>query len=745
MKVLVIKKSYLLKHILFSLFLCSILSMNAQNVTINIQPTNTLSICGISQLDRGKYFNLCHPGTNFERDISNTSISDRYLYDLGMSFGRNLGLVSNAITYTKNVQEDAARTGYTDMTYLQNNAKPTDGVVLPSSGFMALFPVNVGAMMHDPHNGYPKFMKKEGTSGSVDSLPINKIAAAELAVGLLKNNYTEWSRPITFEPINEPAWQLLDSTLMLPNLADFHLKIWQKAKDTSLHTLIGGPCSSGANYYYNNYQQFLKLGKFIDLTQGKLDFYSFHVYDSYNWDSIQNKLTVNINSGLPLEGVLDALSSWGRNKYNKDFKFASTEHGGQISDVKCRKNYAKYLIGSGSGFAYDMKARSVADYMCVSSAIASTMVFMNHPQTVIKVDPFIGLESYAWDPTYHASLLVANNYTDKTNWYETDKINFYKFFKDIRGRRVYSDCTSPDIQQQTYVDGKKLIIVLNNLSDSAETLTLNYPLNNIDSIKIRRVGRNTDFTSAYSEMLASNTTNFQLNAREAVVTFVHYKSVITETKATNEVPYYASQMCKQFSTSATFTVNVSSLSNIDYAYLRIGVSRVVGTNRNLVVTLNGTKLIVPMEKCASRLEYSGGYGSTKIIAVNKALLTSNNTIVCSFDDGKMGGIGAVTLIVGVNQVLTTVSEIGLTESPQLKIYPNPVISEATISFTLQQASNISLKIYSANGEEVFSGANCFLKTGKHNYVIDTKCFCKGLYVCKLYTDNDIFTKKMLVN
>ena len=344
MKVLVIKKSYLLKHILFSLFLCSILSMNAQNVTINIQPTNTLSICGISQLDRGKYFNLCHPGTNFERDISNTSISDRYLYDLGMSFGRNLGLVSNAITYTKNVQEDAARTGYTDMTYLQNNAKPTDGVVLPSSGFMALFPVNVGAMMHDPHNGYPKFMKKEGTSGSVDSLPINKIAAAELAVGLLKNNYTEWSRPITFEPINEPAWQLLDSTLMLPNLADFHLKIWQKAKDTSLHTLIGGPCSSGANYYYNNYQQFLKLGKFIDLTQGKLDFYSFHVYDSYNWDSIQNKLTVNINSGLPLEGVLDALSSWGRNKYNKDFKFASTEHGGQISDVKCRKNYAKYLI-----------------------------------------------------------------------------------------------------------------------------------------------------------------------------------------------------------------------------------------------------------------------------------------------------------------------------------------------------------------------------------------------------------------
>ena len=741
---MIIKKSYRLKHVMCFLFLYSVLSMNAQNIIINIQPTNTLSINGISILDRGKYFNLSHPGTNFERDISNTAISDKYIYDLGMSFGRNLGLVNNAINYTKNIQEDASRPGYPDLTYLQNNAKPSDGVVLPSAGFRELFPVNVGAMMHDNHNVYPKFMKKEGTPGSADSLPINKLAAAELAIGLLKNNYTDWSRPITFEPINEPAWQFLDSTMMLPNLADFHLKIWQKAKETNLPTLIGGPCSSGANYYYNNYQQFLKLGKFIDLTQGKLDFYSFHVYDSYGWDSIQNKLTVNVNSGLPLEGVLDALSSWGKNKYNKDFNFASTEHGGQISDVKSRKNYAQYLIGSGSGFAYDMKARSIADFMCVSSAIASTMVFMNHPLTVIKVAPFIGLESFSWDPTYHASLLVANNYTDKTKWYETDKINFYKFFKDVRGRRVYSDCTSPDIQQQIYVDGKKLIIVLNNLSESAETLTLNYPLSNIDSIKIRRVGRNTDFTSAFSEMLVLNTTNFQLSAREAVVAFVYYKSAIAVTKATNEVPYYASQMCKQFSTSATFTVNVPSLSNIDYAYLRIGVSRVAGTNHNLVVTLNGTKLTVPMEKCASRLESSGGYGSTKIIAVNKVLLTSNNTIACSFDDGKMGGIGAVTLIVGVNQGITTVSDIELTDNHQLAICPNPVISEAAISFTLQQASNISIKIYSANGMEVRAIANGLLIPGKYKYNIDAKGLSKGLYMCKLYIDNDIFVKKMLV-
>jgi len=723
------------------LVLSCISNLSAQNVAINIEPTTTLSICGISVLDRSKFFNIASPGVDFEKSINNTYLSNKYLSDLEITFGQNMGLVAQ-VARTSVVKEDSVRPGYANINYLQNTLKPTDG---PQSVlFMSKFPNNVGSCVHEGYNVYPGFMKKEGVAGATDSLPINKVAAAELAVSLLKYWYTDWSRPVTYEPINEPQWQLLAIDKMLPNLADLHLKIWEKAKEAKIPTLIGGPCQSTCSFYSANYQQFLKFANFIDLTQGKLDFYSFHMYDFYYWNNTTKTLTNTISSGLPLEGIMDAMSSWFKTKYNKEFKYICTEHGGQITDVAAADAYAQYNVGTIPGFLYDMQRRSVADFMCVSSAIASTMVFMNHPQSVIKAVPFILPVSTAGNVKYHAAMLMANNYSLGTGWYETDLVNFYKFFKGVKGRRVFSNCINPDIQQQTYVDGKKLIIVMNNLSESAEKLALNYPKSNIDSIMIRRHTRDFNLTSLFSEKFTSDASILDIKGREAVVAFIYYKDNVLENKMINEVPYYAPQMCKEFATSSTFTVNVPSLSNIEYAYLRIGLGRITGTNRNLKVTINGTELTVPMEKCATRLENSAGYGSTKVIPVDKALLTNMNTIICTFDDSKMGGIGAVALLTGVNQDLTKLENVTLLNKLEYEISPNPVNAFATISFTLQQESNTILKIYDSAGKVVKTIKQGRLQSGKHQYEVDTHNLNEGVYLCKLTTGNTNYTKKMLV-
>jgi hypothetical protein len=714
----------------------------AQNVTINIVPTTTKSLDSISLLDRSKYFTICDNGVGFEQRLQNQSLLSKYLIDYDIKFGRRLSLVKTLTAYYKNVVPDASRPGFANISYLRQNARPPEQYNPPSSWMSAIFPDNLGTLCHDDHNSYPAFMPKEVYPGTTDSLPVNKIAAAELAVNLLKYNFTNWSRPISFEPINEPTWQLLDSTKMLSNLADFHLKMWEKAKTENLNTLIGGPCSSVSYYYYRKYQYWKSFAKFIDETQGQLDFYSFHVYDFLRWDNIANKVVGQIGSGLPLEGVLDLLSNYGKVIYNKNFKFLSTEHGGYFAYEDQKKQMSSYYLGNGNGFDYDMKVKSLFDYCMVSSAIANTMVFMNHPGMVIKAVPFILAESFDWNPKYYSSMLVAKNYTDKTNWYESSLVHFYKFFQGVQGRYVYSSLGSPDVQKHVFVDNNKLIIVLNNLSDSTINVNLNYPTADIDSTIIRSFSRNSDATPSFEQNKSlTSITNTTLKGREAKVLLVHYRDNINETKRVNESYYYSSLFAKQFSSSQNFTVNVPTPVNIEYAYLRIGIGRDRGTDRRIQVNFNGTDLEVPLEKCADRLEYTDGYGSTKIIPVDKELIKSSNSIQVSFSDGKGGGVGSVTLCVATTQNPALDTKTVLQPKPAISFFSDKVSGKIRISYSHENPALTKLTLFNTSGKLLRTLCNDYLLPAEYTYELDADNLSDEVYILQLIQNNDSFSYK----
>lgn len=720
-------------------------SVKSQTVTVVVKPEITKSIMGYTVFDRGKYINLCHNGSSFESTINNATIANRYVSELEMNFGRSLTLVQAATKYTKNVFQDAARPGYANLSYLQAYSKPTNGSAM-SSAFSARFPTTCGTMMHDNHNTYPAFMPKEVYPGSTDSIPVNKVAAGELAAYLLKYNFTDWSRPLTFEPINEPTYQLLYKNYnMLPKLAELHLQVQAKVKELGVPVLVGGSCAPTAWYFNNNYQNFSQFSDFVDATAGKLDFYSFHVYDFHRWDSINHTLGGRITSGLPLEGIMDMVSAYGWSKYNREFVYLNTEHGGTMSPVDQKAAIRKWFLGTATGFAADMQAKSLTDFLMVNSCIANTFVFMNRPHQVFKVVPFILPESFSWDPKYHASILVANNYTDKSNWYESAQVLFYKYFKNVRGRRVLSTCASPDIQQQSFVDNNKVIVLLNNLSDSTINMNLDYPLLNLDSTMVRRLGRNSNFTPYFSENNVPDARNMQLKGKESVALFLYYHTAVSQTLQVDEKLCFATEMKQQFSTESTFHVNVPTVENTEYAYLRIGVGRGVGTDRNIAVWFNGIKQDVPMEKTAAKLEDSSGYGSTKIIQIDKSLLQTANSVKVAFNDSKMGGVGAVTLCVGSRVATSGLTNYTQNEPAELHpITPNPVKGSARISFSLINPAQTSVKIFNLQGKEVATVSSTHLGSGNYEYNFSTKHFPAGVYFCRLEAGVNDYTQKMIV-
>jgi len=78
---------------------------------------------------------------------------------------------------------------------------------------------------------------------------------------------------------------------------------------------------------------------------------------------------------------------------------------------------------------------------------------------------------------------------------------------------------------------------------------------------------------------------------------------------------------------------------------------------------------------------------------------------------------------------------GLPNSAWLNASPNPFQPGTTLSFTLTEPSNVSLKVYDAAGKmvsELFNGRKAM---GTHNVAFRSALFAPGVYFCKLSAGN----------
>ncbi len=77
-------------------------------------------------------------------------------------------------------------------------------------------------------------------------------------------------------------------------------------------------------------------------------------------------------------------------------------------------------------------------------------------------------------------------------------------------------------------------------------------------------------------------------------------------------------------------------------------------------------------------------------------------------------------------------------------YPNPFNPETTISFSLPQSGNVKLLIYDVLGREVFSIAEGYHESGRHEVKFDGRSLSTGIYFYVLETGGKRFTNKMIL-
>jgi hypothetical protein len=84
------------------------------------------------------------------------------------------------------------------------------------------------------------------------------------------------------------------------------------------------------------------------------------------------------------------------------------------------------------------------------------------------------------------------------------------------------------------------------------------------------------------------------------------------------------------------------------------------------------------------------------------------------------------------------------EALKVAIYPNPSKDFVTLELVSEKTSNIQLRVFSINGQEVFSDV-LHQNAGKNIYTIDLNNFSKGVYYIQLTNEKSSITKKLIKN
>lgn len=703
-----------------------------QQIKIDVYPHIVKSIKGESVLHREKYINLAANPVELKNTLD-TERFQRYINELEMTVGRKLFLVYTETRWGGGYRQDATRPGFMDTTFFKNQKNPNDNGL---DQYIAKWGENAGVAAHDGHNAYPDFMDKYTKAGSDQEFPVNNDAAAEMVAYTLKYAYTDFQRPKYFELVNEPDWRFWSDQRFI----DHHVKAKQKAEQLKVPTEIGGPCFSVGNFYKKNFTNLSQLTNFIDATNNQLDFYSFHIYDYMKWDNVKNDIIGSVSSGLPEEAVFDALAAYTYNKYGKEFTFVGSEHGGYITDGDNRKFAEEKLSNMyfpGSGFQHEMEKRSISNFVMVNSAITNTLTFMNHPHIVKKAVPFILLQSANWDPTYYSSLLVKENFDKNSSvWHEAKLLQFFEFFKDVRGHRVKSFCNDNDIQQLTLVDKNRLIMVFHNQSNTPGFITANVKSSDaIREIKIRRLFRKQDFRPEMSEEITDKLYGISIGAQESIVIFVDYENNIEQQKRIEVTPYYSAQVSSAFTGTRNFIVNTPNHEQIESAVLRVGIGRIASAGKEVNIKLNGVTLNIPVEDCAGRLTSSSDYATLRSVKFDPAILKETNTVEISFPDGQTGGVGAV-VIRAAKYIDNFPLESKNIATPKTQIYPNP--SRGNITIHTPEKAFFSL--LAIDGRILFSD---FIEKGNNSLSLGR--IQSGNYIARLQFENRVETQKLVLN
>jgi hypothetical protein len=98
--------------------------------------------------------------------------------------------------------------------------------------------------------------------------------------------------------------------------------------------------------------------------------------------------------------------------------------------------------------------------------------------------------------------------------------------------------------------------------------------------------------------------------------------------------------------------------------------------------------------------------------------------------------------------ITNAAAVGITEQSaenSVNVYPNPMNENATVNFTLTEASNVSVVVMNSLGQVVINADLGNMSAGEQNYLLNGESLSNGFYFMNLNIGKNTITKKIAIN
>ena len=614
----------MIKSLLLFCATCACYFSTFSQVNVTIYPATQKYIGDVSTLDRSLYFNIHNVSEN--DDEFEALVND---YNVGRSGRRFWG-----------PHAESKQKGYAIGTYKSyTEGSNTPGVKVP-----------VGLTVSTQH------------PSDVIRWDTDPVAAGKWAAEYYMDEVTG-ERPKFFEPINEPFVHASDDVFKLdgegqtiPGFSDEAMRI----KMTDFFKEIGKAIHSHPElsdmevigyssawpmmekWDFGHWDGRMKM--FMDRAGEHMDAFATHLYDGINVTGDHS-----LRSGSNSEAILDLIETYSMIKWGFVKPHAISEYGGiekgyptGYSDVKSIQS-----IKSINHILFNLLNRQ--DRLAISIPFITGKATW-HLTAANNYQPY---GAVLWIPTTIGQAPPSGN-VNNYQWEYSSRINFFKLWKDVSGDRVLAHCDNPDIQIQSFVEGDKLFVCLNNLDDNTLEVNLKFstsmPSVETVSIKSLKIFDNSD-PIFKDETSSSAPSSIELIAGETTIITYDLAQPVEFDSEIDRVEYYTANHLQSISanTPLLFDFNGVETGN-GYAFLKMGVGRLdpdasTKLSKRPIVKVNGVSIVVPDNWAGyDQSNRSDGFFGTINVPVPIQVLKENNSVEVMFKDGG-GRVSHMILVV----------------------------------------------------------------------------------------------------
>ena len=497
----------------------------AEAATVKIDVSKQHYIGDTSELQRNKFFNLhARPGEPRFAEIDHLYVQNELNAGYGRLFWGPMSL-SGAVNYP------------TTEFAMENGPDSVQGAKTSPA-----YPYYSKRVVYTEH---PARTINEGNE------PVD---GARWAADYFEHYFDDETRPLFYEPMNEPfvhahefvdgPWDPVANQAMQEHMATWFGEIGREFDERGLETNVIGFSSAWPSYELWDFGHWESRQKmFMDVAGEHMDAFSFHLYDGLNVTGQDN-----FRSGSNAEAIIDMVEAYSYIKWGEIRDHAITEYGGIIEGYPLEYSPEKSSqeLRSYNHLLFSMLEREDRILTTVPFITGASSWFYEannfHPYSAAVVRP---------DPDKIVSGKVLN-------FLETEKAKFFKLWAEVKGNRVATEYTDPDLAVQAFNYGNKLYLALNNYEDDAKEVSLEFMNQGQtpSSVRTKRLDVPYGGVANYTDTVsAQGPASVTMAGHETVIIEYTYPAALSQDGIVRTQSYYADTYLQPIVENSTLSFN----------------------------------------------------------------------------------------------------------------------------------------------------------------------------------------------